>query len=325
MSKAVLAVACASSLAGSAGCLIEGSNAENCSREPTPVNPDGALTGWVVDRLDLPSNYDETQRLGLDIDYWFDDDIDPAVDNQLGTVTSIFAGTLGYDVDAEANAMIASGALLHLLELQTTSTTNARGAGMRVGLGLDLDTDATDNFSGSEPLEFDPAHGSGLVTGDIVDGQFHFFMGETRIGVAFPGMDEPFILPLIETQVAGTITPTEITGRLGGGVPAEFIDQTMLPVILEGLDRVIARDCPDGTCVPDSSGDLVLHFLDANADGTLTLAELRDAPLVQNLLTPDLDTRNDVTGEPLGNCAGVNDPDALSLGLGFHAVRAQIQ
>jgi hypothetical protein len=288
------------------------------------VNPDGALTGWVVDRLDLPSDSSEVQALGLDVDYWFSADDTPTVDNQLGVVTSIFAGTLGYDVDAEANAMIASGALLHLFELQATSTTSARGAGMRIGLGLDLDTDATDNFTGGEPLAFDPAHGSGQVTGDIIDGQFRFVMGETRIGVAFPGMDEPFVLPLLETQVAGTITPTEITGRLGGGVPAEFIDQTMLPVILEGLNRVIARDCPDGTCVPDTSGDLILRYMDPDDDGVLTLAELRADPLVQSILTPDLDTR-DAAGQPVDNCATSADADALSLGVGFHAVRAQIQ
>lgn len=305
---------CASSLGG---CLLGGDDGgPSCEHAPAAVDPAGALTGYVVDHLDLPSTGTEVGTLGLELDSWSLAG-DSGVDNQLGSVTAIFAGTLGYDVDAEANAMIASGALLHLFELQATSITDARGAGMRIGLGLDLDGDATDNFTGTEPLEFDPAHGSGRVSGEIIGSELHLAMGETRIGVAFPGMDEPFVLPLIEVQVDGTITPTDITGRLAGGVPAAFVDQTMIPVLHESLSRVIARDCPDGTCVPGSSGELVLEYMDPNDDGMLTEAELRADPLVQNILTPDLSF-----DDP--DC-GIDEGDALSLGVGFHAVRAQIQ
>src|SRR5678816_3986729 len=145
MSRAVVfGVLCASALGG---CLIDDDGGvPSCDQfhVPAGVDPDGALIGYVVDRLDLPSDSIEVRDLGLDIDDWAATD-DGLVDNQLGVVTSIFQGTLGYDVDAEANAMIASGALLHLLELQATSTTDARRAGMRIGLGLDLDADATDN------------------------------------------------------------------------------------------------------------------------------------------------------------------------------------
>jgi hypothetical protein len=314
MSRAVVfGVLCGSALGG---CLIgDDGGGPACDHVPASVDPDGALTGYVVDRLDLPSNSTEVADLGLDLDGWANGG-DSVVDNSLGAVIAVFA-SFDYDVDAEANALITSGSLLHLFELQATSTTDARGAGMRIGLGLDLDGDATDNFTGTEPLEFDPAHGSGRVTGDIVDGTFHFAIGETRIGVAFPGMDEPFVLPLIEVQVDGTITPTEITGRLAGGVPAPFIDDTMLPVLYEGLSRVIERDCPDGTCVAGSSGELVLEYLDPNDDGTLTFAEMQADPLVQNILTPDLVLQD-------GQC-GIDEGDALSLGVGFHAVRAEIQ
>ena len=314
MSKAV-AVAWLTVLA--AGCL---DRSDPCARDPMAVDPDGTVRGYVIDRIDLPGNSAEAHTYGLDIDYWYEG----AADNQLGQVLGAIAEYAGYDLDVEANALIDAGAILHLFELRATSLTDADGVGLRIGQAIDADGDPTDNFSGDEPLGFDPGRSQGDVSGTIINGYLDLRVGTAPVAVTFPGLDAPYFLPLIEARVAAElVTETEIRGVIGGGIPQEVIDTSLLPILHDGLTRIIARDCPAGTCESGSFGDALLRVFDVDHDGTMTLAELRDSSLTQSLLAPDLDLRRD-DGEPQDACADSRDADALSVGLGFHAVRARL-
>jgi hypothetical protein len=315
----VLSVVCsvalgACSLGGGGG---DDDGGDDCALGREPIDPDGTLTRYAVDTLDLPGSSEEVTALALNIDG------EGPTDNRLGQITSLIA-QFDYDLDAEAKMLIDAGALLHLFEAQATSLVEANGVRMRIGLGMDLDADPTDNFSGDEPLAYDPNLGFGDVTGTIFNGQLDLRLGNARIGVALPGIPDPFVFPLIRAQAVGTISATGLEGRIGGGIPVEFVDSTLVPVLYEGLLNVIDRDCPGGVCEPGSSGQLLIDVFDANDDGTMSVTEFRDSSITQSLLQPDLDVLIAGTGELRGPCDAEDGNDALSVGIGFHAVRARI-
>jgi len=85
------------------------------------------------------------------------------------------------------------------------------------------------------------------------------------------------------------------------------------------MNGALRRDpgCPSA-CTPGSSAALVESLFDADHDGTITVEEVRESPVIQQLLAPDLD---------LLDAAGAFRPDAdgvresLSVGVGFSCVK----
>ncbi|RMH43784.1 MAG: hypothetical protein D6689_04170 [Deltaproteobacteria bacterium] len=288
-----------------------------CAAAPE-VAADGPLYGFVVDRVDVAGTAMEAERLGLDLDC----DADGRPDNALGRLLALIDDMAGdLDVGAETNAMIESGAMLHLIEVRAPDLDGAGPAAVLFEHGVDLDGDPSDNFSGVEVFEVDPARPAGSLAGHLAGGGLSVASGTIYVAVAFPGRDEPFVLPLIGARIEATITRGGIEGRLAGGVPAEVVDEQLVPAFREGLNRIVARDCAGG-CAPDSFGALLLEMFDADRDGTIGYAELRDDPVTEALLAPDVDLR-DADGNLAPGGDGV--ADALSVGFGFTAVPAFVR
>ena len=303
---------------GVAGC---DDNTPSCSRDPTPIDPDGTSHGFVVSSINLPDEGDEQSSFALDIDQDLGEGDTP--ENQLGAVLFAIARNGQYDLDRETNLLIEAGAILHLLDVRATDLEDADGVGLRIAHGIDLDGDPADNFTGSESFGIDASRGEGLVTGSIHDRHLEARLGTAPIAVTLPGLDQPLIVPLIAARFDAWLTPDgELVGRFGGGIPVEYINTTLLPLFHEGLSRSIERDCPGGTCEPGSFGELLLELFDQDGDGTMTLEELRQDPLTEALLAPDMDLR-DESRIYAPSCRDRDDVyDALSIGAGFRAVPA---
>ena len=315
-------------LAGAASCADD--DAQRCDRDPDVVDPDGVHHGWVVQQLNLPDNPDEAVVLGLEIyEYPYDETVVP--DNSLGILIGVIADYSGYELDRETAAMIDAGQILHLLDVQATSLENATGVGVTIRHGIDLDGDPSDNFSG-ETFGVDPSRGEGFMSGTITDGHLEVHLGTAPIAVTFPGLDEPFVLQLIGAKIDAWFTPEgELVGRLGGAIREEHIVSELIPVFHEGLSRIVARDCVDGVCAPDSLGRVLLDLFDSDEDGTLSLAELSSGSALTWLM-PDVDLRNArlsensaTAGDYAPGCGDRDDVnDAVSVGLGFRAVPAEL-
>jgi hypothetical protein len=56
----------------------------------------------------------------------------------------------------------------------------------------------------------------------------------------------------------------------------------------------------------------------------VTIEELRADPFVIGVTAPDLDLRRDADGAPRDYCDASDYNDAMSVTIGFHAVRARI-
>jgi hypothetical protein len=277
--------------------------------EPMPVDPEGTTTVWVVDGVELPSTYEQARALALDVDC----DEGEYAENALGQVMAAIYSIENSDLNDEVQAMVDQGKLLHILQVRATSLRDAGGVGVTLRHGLDTDGDPTDNFDGGESFAIDSGRGRGTVSGYIMDGALTAFGEQLPVGITLPTMDEPLIIPLEAAHMDGTIDGQVMQGRIGGAIPDQAVDLVLIPFIHQALLHAVDRDCPQGVCEEGSFGELLLEVFDADGDGAISLAELRDDDLTQALLVPDVDLDDDGTN------------DALSFALGYHAVPAGIQ
>ncbi len=288
--------------------------AAGCADDPAMTDgaPAGAHYQYVVDQIDLPQTANEASRLGLNLDR----DEAGRPDNALGqTLAGVVGAFPEYDLDAEAAAQLGDGSITPLLDLQTADLSAANDVGLELLHGRDLDNDPSDNDSGNEFFAVDPSRGSGLLTGAITNGQLDVGGGSVPVAFTFPGLGEAFLVTLDDARVVARVDVNGITGSIGGGMSDDTVQTELIPALQRGFDNIVARDCPDGagSCTSDFAAALLDLFDTEPLDGRLSVAELRDSELISALLAPDLDLDHD----------GVKD--ALSVGLGFHAVSAVIQ
>jgi len=288
--------------------------AAGCADDPamTDSQPTGAHYQYVVDQIDMPQTANEANQLGLNLDR----DSAGRPDNALGVVLASVIGAFPeYDLDAEADAQIGDGTITTLFDLQTTDLSGAPDVGLELLHGRDLDSDPSDNDSGNEFFAIDPSRGSGLLTGDIINGQLDVGYGSVPVAFTFPGLGEAFVVTLDDARVVARVDVDQIAGVIGGGMSQRTIDDEFVPALQRGFDNIVARDCPDGagSCTSDFAATLLDMFDAAPFDGRLSVDELRDSPLISALLSPDIDVDGD------------GAKDHLSVGLGFTAVSAVIQ
>lgn len=282
-----------------------------------PVDPAAEHYQYVVDSLHFATTPNEALALGVDLD----GDTSHRHDNGLGMALAIVAGPAAFDLDVETRTLIDSGEILHLIDVNTTSMERANGVNVSVMHGIDLDGNSSDNFYGDEPFGVDPTPGSGTMSGTIIDGNVDVDSGHIPLAVTFPGLDQRFIVHLSAATMRARIDEDGITGTLAGAITVDEVRNTILPLLYAGLSNIVARDCPGGTCVPDSFGETLVYSFDRNDDGALSYEELSDSALLGALLSPDIDLV-DADGNDCPRCDGVKD--ALSIAVGFTAVPAVI-
>jgi hypothetical protein len=303
-----------------------------CPAEPAPVDPDGSLSHWVVDAVQLPATHTLANQLGMNLDC----DPQDRGDNALGHLVATVYSQEASDLNDEVAAMIAAGRLLHLIALRATRLDDAAGVGFTLLHGLDADGDPTNNFGGTGEFDIETARGRGTVAGPVRDGLLSLEGDQLPLGLLLPSLDEVVILPIERSRVEAVVVDGRLEGKIGGAVPEAAVDAILIPFLHRALLRAIERDClidgasqPPCPCEPDSFGELLLLLLDEEPDRgedelrgdcVLELDEFRNDSLVSSLLAPDVDVFDD-EGELNLRCDGVKD--SLSLGVGFTAVPAQ--
>jgi hypothetical protein len=293
--------------------------------------------GFVVDSLIVPSTANEAlTTYGLDID-GKDGDADRGVDNALGRSFATLSDTI--DVGAAVLAGVDNGTIILLVNARAAGlTANGR---MEVGMYLganpmpaacesEQDETCRKHLDGAASFELAPdAPTDTVLTGSLQDGGFSMGAGDEpgRVALALPALDggEPIVLELVGARVSiQSVSETGLTsGIIGGAVPAEDFEQTILPSFHAGLVAQVAADCtgtPLNCCTADSPGQGILLFFDPiSVDCMVSYDEFRNHPFLSPLFNPDVDLF-DADGNYAPNSDGTND--ALSLGLGFSAVTA---
>ncbi len=305
-------------LAGLSGAGCGADQYESCDiLEPVDIDPLGHQLMYVVDSIDLPNSYDESQAFGVVLDR------NPLQrpNNAMGQVLSLIFSYVDVDLDDRVQSAIDDGRILHLLGVQATSLDEAAGVGAQIFLGVDRDDDPLDNFSGTESFAIEAGNFSQPLAGEIDDGRLIVELGSVPLRIVLPNVDTPFTLELEAARIeADVITTTEIRGKLGGVILEEELHASLLPLIYSSIQASLALDCVAGVCEQDSHGRFFLDLFDEDLDGAIGYAEFEDNSLIGSLLSPDVDMF-DVDGNIRPRCDGIKD--SLSFGAAFTAVSAR--
>jgi hypothetical protein len=200
-----------------------------------PSMPGEIESTWVVNTVSIPPATE-----GIDIDG------DETIDNVLGSVVALLAGSL--DVNQQIADALAGSPNVLLIQMWWSDAAGLVMAGM--ANGADTDADLTDNFSGSESFLV----ATGLDTDGHPTVRAETTFGPTgaytldvdSAGLTLPGLE--LTLPAgIPLEMAGTASAASNTGYIGFAVPV-----AVLAAIITGMGQ------PDPTAILTFLADIDL-------------------------------------------------------------------
>ncbi|HUH02527.1 MAG TPA: hypothetical protein VML75_11050 [Kofleriaceae bacterium] len=311
-----------------------GGGDDDDGNQPDPVGDDNT---YVVSKIHMPTTAAQANMFGLNLD----GDEQGRPDNALGQILSTLAGQAGgsFDLQEAIDEQVNMGDIILLANVQATALTTATAVGTTVYLGDNPGTapcvDANDTVCGLHldgSTTFDvsaasPGRSMATLVGQIVGGKLTGGPGKVTIELSLVQGGEALVVNLVGARVEiGAVTAdTLMSGKLGGAITEEALDNDILPALHTILSDTIAEDCT-GTAAPcceaDSTGQLLIDLFDESEpqDCVVTLEELKNNSLIASLLAPDVDLFD---GDPADdNFSPRTDgvKDSLSLGIGFNAV-----
>ena len=265
---------------------------------------------YVTDAIKLPKNK---------MDFARDVNGDAKPENRLGDVVASLKA-INYDLQAQEDAAVKSGDALVLFSFRT----------MDPGLVDDPAASATVYAAESEPAPDFTGKGTFHVDKSVMAAQFSGALSGGAFESADPiklmspptvflrimlGEGGSVLLPVVGARLQFTPKDGQLVGcQLNGAVTAKDIDKVLIPGIAKSLDTTLKRMPCDQQCMQ-------VKGFDKNKDGTITAEELRNDFLVQSLLKPDVDLYD--AGGKWAPSRDNADPDSLSLGVAFTAVKAK--
>lgn len=277
----------------------------------SPAAPTGAATlpehGYVTSSIIPPTAVAAPRTLGRDLTG------DGRSDNQLGMAMSALAGQ-GLDIATTWGGDVRSGKIVMLQSLRTRSLGTDKQARWQLLYGVPV---SHPNFSGNGSFRAGSPH-SARVPARIV--RHHLSTAPTMLPVRLDLGNGPFVIPMALGRAFATCYAKCANGRINGALRSADVDHILVPQIAQLMQALVDRDCSGGTCVPGSAGETADEIFDSSPhDMVISADEVRDSPLVQAVLAPDVDAFR-AGGAPGHD--GVKD--SLSFGFGFRSVRARI-
>lgn len=299
-----------------------------CSSDSEPIDPgaDASVAQvpddlphrtYVVDSIAVPTTSSEARLYGLDLDN------DTVIDNQLGTVIAALSG-MGVDASAMVTRAIDRGETILLAKVGTTSFADAPVATFETFAGSNpsiapcvdsSDTECRKHLAGGASFTALAAPVGERLVGRFAGGVFTGDAGNLVVRIALLGAD-PIDLVLLGSRAQITMATDSKLGSatLAGAVSIEDIDTKVLPAVHTNMSAAVAADCtqlsspPSCGCAANSDGKSALATFDkAPTDCAISLDEIRNNALIQNLLAPDVEVEGQM---------------ALSLGVKATAVTA---
>jgi len=327
-----------------------------------------AVTGtthhFVSSDITLPTTTTQSTNFGFNLD----NDSQGRVDNALGSLLQTLASpSTGADLQTPLTNAVKAGSvvILHSLRAMDPQPGTAQNASWQVFLGSKTTTPP--NFDGNDTFTVDPnSPTDAIVFGPITAGG-HITAGPGKIPLQLSLVSDqpPLSVTLQCAHIDATVNSDgSITGKLGGGITNEDVQNNVLPNLADLMETRATECCgpvsgvsacdaatnsnciANPTCTSeaaannfthcDSSAKTILQIFDkteAGCDasqcvqnGHITHDEVKFNSFVTSLLAPDVDLLNSA-----GDCAPTPitdssaDPDCISLGIGFEGVAANFQ
>jgi hypothetical protein len=287
--------------------------------QPTP---EGTKYPLVVSSITVPATAAQATK-----DYGLDIDGDGKADNQLGQVLATLK-TQNIDVQSSVTTAVDDGTIVLLAEFQAKDFTSTSAAGMAIYLGDKNMITPKPCDTATPPVCRKHLTGAGafvvsagspkdaLVSGPIVGGTFKGGPGKVSLQIALTQGQPALQLDLLGARASASgISADGITkGILAGAISKADLDGKVIPAIKDQLNSLITTTCtaqpktpPGCGCPANSTGAKVLTLFEAAPnDCVISKEEITSNSIIKSLLSADV------------NVDGV---EALSLGIGFSAVK----
>jgi hypothetical protein len=306
------------------------------------VTPTGTHYGYVVNKANVVPTAVQGQTfidLGLDLGSPTSSKQDGKVDNSLGQALGALAA-LGFGVQATVDTAINTGAIILLVDFQTTDFTNAAAAGFEVKFGTTpnppacanaQDTVCGGHLKGGATIAVSPDSPSdAALSGKVVNGTFNGDPGNLGLSIVIGDATAPINLNLVHARAQATgITADGMTAKVGGLVTQTELQTSIAPAILTSVNNLLAADgckadgdpkaTPACGCTGTSQAvSIILSSIDGDLgdpkDCKITVQELLGFQALQTVLKLDSCSTD--------SCSA---PDSYSIGVAVTAVKATIQ
>ncbi|MDO9301705.1 MAG: hypothetical protein Q7T89_09990 [Anaerolineales bacterium] len=281
---------------------------------PTPASTPTAVvlpaTGveyyFVTNKLLMPITQEQTQAFALNVD----GDPQQQPDNKFGEMLTLLTSAApGLELQLTLDQAVDTGQLVSLHMVKADDALNDTSVSWSIFQGQK--NQSAPSFDGSDKFTFDSAAPVNLpIVGSLANGHFTGGPGAAHIQMFLTGQ-------LIDVDLIGVHLEADLSakgcanGKLGGGVTVDEFRGKLLPAIAGGLNQIIKAD--------NAMASTLLKTFDSDQNGTITIEELENHPLLMIVISPDLDLL-DASGKFNPNQDGVKD--SYSLGLGFTCVPA---
>ena len=281
---------------------------------PTPASTPTAVvlpaTGveyyFVTNKLLMPITQEQTQAFALNVD----GDPQQQPDNKFGEMLTLLTSAVpGLELQLTLDQAVDTGQLVSLHMVKADDALNDTSVSWSIFQGEK--NQSAPSFDGSDKFTFDSAAPVNLpIVGSLTNGHFTGGPGAAHIQMLLTGQ-------LIDVDLIGVHLEADLSakgcanGKLGGGVTVDEFRGKLLPAIAGGLNQIIKAD--------NAMASTLLKTFDSDQNGTITIEELENHPLLMIVISPDLDLL-DASGKFNPNQDGVKD--SYSLGLGFTCVPA---
>ena len=265
----------------------------------------GVQYHFVTNKLLIPTNQEQTQAFALNVD----GDPQQKLDNKFGELlTLLTSASPSLKLQSTLDQAVNAGQLVTLHVVKADDPLNDSSVSWSIFLGQK--TKSAPKFDGSDKFLPDPASPASPIVGSLTKGHFSGGPGSARVQMYL--LTQPVEVDLIGVRLEADLSANGCTnGKLGGGVTVEEFRGKLLPSIADGLNQIIKVD--------KAVANTLLQVFDADRNGTITVQELENNPLLMIAISPDLDLL-DASGKFNPGQDGVKD--SYSVGLGFTCVPA---
>ena len=288
--------------------LLAACNAPIPASTPTAVilPATGVEYYFVTNKLLMPITQEQTQAFALNVD----GDPQAHPDNKFGEMLTLLTSAVpGLELQSTLDEAVDTGQLVSLHMVKADDALNDTSVSWLIFQGQK--NQSAPSFDGSDKFTFDSAAPVNLpIVGSLTNGHFTGGPGAAHVQMFLMGQ-------LIDVDLIGVHLEADVSakgcvnGKLGGGVTVDEFRGKLLPAIAGGLNQIIKAD--------NAVASTLLKTFDSDQNGTITIEELENHPLLMIVISPDLDLL-DASGKFNPNQDGAKD--SYSLGLGFTCVPA---
>ena len=282
---------------------------------PTPTQPaptaavipaTGIQYHLVTNKLMIPTTQAQSQEFALNID----GNSQQRLENKVGDLLTLLTSSVpNLQLQSSLDQAINSGQLVTLHVVKADDPLNDPSVSWSIFLGQK--TQSAPKFDGSDKFTLNPTTpANSPIVGSLSNGHFSGGPGTARIQMFLLGQ-------LVEVDLIGVRLEADLSakgcanGKLGGGVTVDEFRSKLLPALVAGLNQIIKTN--------PSAATPLLQVFDSDRNGTITVQELENNPVVMLAISPDLDLL-DSSGKFNPGQDGVKD--SYSVGLGFSCVPA---